>query len=173
METLDCIYGRREIRAFKAADVPEATVERIVKAAMQAPSAGNVQDWEFVIVRSREAKKALAEAAIGQDFIASAPVVVAVCSNLKRIGQAYGQRGVNLYSVQDTAAATQNLLLAAWDLGIGGCWVGAFTEQEVSRILFLPSHVRPLALVPLGVPAAVPPKPKRNPFKASLHKEKY
>jgi nitroreductase len=173
METLKCIHERREIREFKPEPIPEDITQKVLLAAVQAPSAGNVQDWEFVMVKSGKNKEALASAATDQDFVARAPVVIAVCSNLKKIGRAYGQRGLSLYSVQDTAAAAQNILLAAWSLGIGGCWVGAFDERKVSELLFLPEHVRPLALIPLGFPTRIPAKPKRNPFQICLHTERY
>ncbi len=173
MEVFECIRGRRDIRAFKGLDIPDEAIRKILEAAVQAPSAGNVQDWEFVVVRSAETRQALAEAALGQGFIAEAPVVIVACSDLQRMGQAYGERGVNLYSVQDTAAATQNLLLAAWGMGIGGCWVGAFSEKNVAGALRLPGHVRPLAIIPLGVPDGMPPKRKRRRLEGFVHGERY
>lgn len=173
METLKCINERREIRSFKPDPIPDDLLQKTLHAAIQAPSAGNIQDWEFIVVKSNETKQALASAALNQDFITQAPVVIAVCSNLEKIRQAYGDRGLSLYSIQDTAAAIQNLLLAAWDLGITGCWVGAFNERKVSEALYLPDHVRPLALIPLGFPADIPSKPKRNPIQTFLHKERY
>jgi len=173
METFECIRQRRDIRAFKDIPIPPATIEKILAAAIQAPSADNTQEWEFVVVESTKTKDMLADAAFGQDFITKAPVVIVVCSDTEKIRKAYGERGVNLYTIQGTAAATQNLLLAAWDMDIGGCWVGAFNESKVAEALFLPQRVRPLAMVPLGIPASMPSKPGRKPLGASLHKERY
>ena len=125
-----------------------------------------------MVVREPENKKKLAEAALGQSMIEEAPVVVVVCSNLKKISR-YGSRGESLYSIQNTAAATQNLILAAWSKGIGSCWIGAFDEGKVRQTLVLPEHVRPLAIVPLGYPAEKPQKPERWPLKDFVHREHF
>lgn len=171
METLECIESRRSIRKYKKKEIPDDILNKILEAAIHAPSAGNLQDWVFIVVKNKEKKQKLAEAAYGQRFVAEAPVVIVVCSDLKRISY-YGQRGIELYSIQDAAAATQNLLLAAWDCGIGGCWIGAFDEDEVSKILSLPEYVRPLAIVPLGYPAEKPRKPARG-LKDKVFLEEY
>ncbi|RLF23588.1 MAG: nitroreductase family protein, partial [Thermoprotei archaeon] len=112
-------------------------------------------------------------AALGQMWIAEAPVVVVVCANIPRTAWRYGERGRSLYCLQDTAAAIQNMLLAAHALGYGTCWVGAFDEEEVSRILGLPDHVRPVAIVPIGKPAESPIPPPRRPLDEVVHWEKY
>ena len=127
MNTMECIESRVSVRNFRPDKIPENVLDGIIGAAIRAPSAGNVQDWEFIVVRNAENKGRLAEAAFDQDFISKAPAVIVVCSNHRSIGNAYGERGTNLYSVQDTAAATQNLILAAWDKGLGCCWVGSFS----------------------------------------------
>jgi nitroreductase len=82
-------------------------------------------------------------------------VVIAVCADPDRSAARYGKRGTNLYCLQDTAAATEHILLAATALGLGGCWVGAFDEAAAARALALPEHLRPVALVSIGY-AAVP-----------------
>lgn len=161
MKTLECIKSRRSIRRYKKKKIPDEILNEILEAAVCAPSAGNLQDWIFIVVRNEKKKQELAEAAYGQDFVVEAPVVIVVCSDLERISY-YGRRGRELYSIQDTAAATQNILLAAWDFGIGGCWVGAFDEKEVSKILDLPKNVRPLVILPLGYPAEKQRKSTRN-----------
>ena len=173
MNSIECIKSRATVRSFRPDPVPDKTIEDIIEAAMQAPSAGNAQDWEFVIVTKKETKDRLVEASWGQEFIAGAPVVIIVCSNTKRIGSAYGERGTTLYSVQDTAAATQNLMLAAWDTGLGTCWVGSFNEEKVREVLVLPTHVRPLAIIPMGFPASKPQKPARRKIGELLHREYY
>jgi len=171
METLDCIKARVSMRSYKPDPVPEGLISKILEAAVNAPSAGNTQDWEFVVVRDAKNRKDLSEAAFGQGFVAQAPVVIVVCSDLKRISAVYGSRGENLYSIQDTAAAVQNIMLAACDLGLGTCWVGAFSEDKVKSVLSLPEHVRPLAVIPVGYPSSIPKKPKR--FEGHIHKERY
>jgi len=152
MDFWEVIERRYSLRDFDPSrDVAPEDVEKILRAAIRAPSAGNLQPWFFAVVREEKKKEALARAA-NQRFIARAPVVVVVCADPDRSAMRYGERGVNLYCLQDTAAATENLLLAAVALGLGGCWVGAFHEEEATRALDLPSHLRPVAIVPLGYP---------------------
>jgi len=158
----EAIRGRRSVRAYTGEDVPEETVERLIDAARWAPSAGNIQPWEFVVVRRAEVKRRLSAAALDQAFIEEAPVVVVVCADEGQSSAGYGSRGRSLYCLQDTAAATQNLLLAAHALGLGACWIGAFYDEAVSGALGLPMGVRPVAIVPVGHPAEKPrPGPKR------------
>ena len=153
MDFWEVIERRYSLRDFdRSRDVTPEDVEKILRAAIRAPSAGNLQPWFFVVVRDEKKKDALARAALDQRFIARAPVVVVVCADPGRSAMRYGERGVNLYCLQDTATATENLLLAAVALGLGGCWVGAFHEEEAARALALPSHLRPVAIVPLGYP---------------------
>jgi len=171
METLKCIKTRRSVRNFKEKPVPEETLKRIIEAGTYAPSAGNTQDWVFVVVRDSETKRLLSSAALNQWFIAKAPVVIVVCSDLEKISRRYGERGKSLYSIQDTAAAIQNMLLAAWDLGLGTCWVGAFDEERIKEILGLPAGVRPVAIIPAGYPKEVPEKTERQ--EPEIHYEKW
>ncbi len=173
MELFEAIRGRRSVRKFLPEPVQEEDLRRILEAGIWAPSAGNLQSWEFVVVKDPRRKRALAEAAYGQYFLAQAPVVLVVCSDRARSASEYGRRGWELYSIQDAAAATQNILLAAHALGYGSCWVGAFDESEVSRILGLPESVRPLAIVPIGVPAEEPEPPPRFPLSRVTHLERF
>jgi len=156
---------RRSTRDFTREEVSEEEAERLLEAARWAPSAGNIQPWEFVVVRESGRKRRLAEAALDQSFIEEAPVVIVVCADENRSGLGYGNRGINLYCIQDTAAAVENMLLAACALGLGACWVGAFHEGEVKEVLNLPGGIRPLAIVPVGRPAGR----TRTPYKRSLN----
>ena len=173
MKVLEAIKGRRSIRAFKNQNVSEEIIEKIVDAARWAPSAGNIQPWEFIIVRRPETKRRLAEAALGETFIEEAPVVIVVCANEDRSSQGYGIRGKTLYCLQDTAAAIQNLHLVAYSLGLGTCWVGAFREEEAREILKIPSGIRPVAIIPVGYPAEVPSTPCRRPINQIVHYETF
>src|SRR3972149_4357973 len=156
MELSEAIKGRRSIRAFKKHDVPEKIVEELIDAASWAPSAGNIQPWEFVIARTQTVKKKLAQAALNQAFIEEAPVVIAVCANEKRSSMGYGVRGRTFYCIQDTAAATQNILLTAYSLGLGACWIGAFNEDEARKAVNAPESIRPVAMIPVGIPDVTP-----------------
>lgn len=173
MDVLEAIKGRRSVRAFRPDDVPNAVVEQLIDAARWAPSAGNIQPWEFIIVRNPELKRKLAEAALGQRFIEEAPVVIVVCANEIRSTQGYGMRGKNLYCIQDTAAAIQNLLLTAYSMGLGTCWVGAFREEEAKKALRIPEGIRPVAIIPIGYPAESPTAPAKRSLKQIIHYETY
>ena len=173
MDVLEAIKGRRSIRAFKNQDVPAEIVEKLIEAARRAPSAGNIQPWEFVVVRKPEIKRRLVEAALDQTFIEEAPVVIAVCANEGRSSLGYGVRGKTLYCIQDTAAAIQNILLAAYSLGLGTCWIGAFREERARETLKTPHGVRPIAIIPVGYPAEAPPPPGRRPISQIVRYETF
>lgn len=173
MDVFEAIKNRRSVRAFTSQPVSEKQVYQLIDAAGWAPSAGNVQPWEFIIVRSAETKRKLAEAALNQIFIKEAPVVIVVCANEIRSGQRYGSRGVNLYCLQDTAAATQNLLLAVYALGLAACWVGAFQEEEAKNVLNTPTGIRPVAIVPIGHPIERPTSRLKRPINEFIHSETF
>jgi len=156
MDFWEVIEARHSVRRFDRRDVPEEMVERLLQAAIRAPSAGNRQPWRFFVVWRQETKAALAEAAWGQHFVAQAPVVIVVCAEPDRSASRYGRRGSELYCLQDTAAATEHILLAATALGLGACWVGAFDERAAARALNLPASLRPVAIIPVGYPAWEP-----------------
>jgi len=173
MDVFECIKTRRSIRKYLPDPVKEEDLVKILDAARWAPSAGNLQPWEFIIVRDPEKKKAIARAALNQDFIAEAPIVIVVCANIPRTSSVYGTRGATLYCIQDTAAAIQNMLLAAHALGYGTCWVGAFRENEVKKILHIPEEVRPVAIIPLGRPGERPYPRRRYSLTEIVYEEEY
>lgn len=173
MDVLEAVKGRRSIRAFKNQDVPAEIVEKLIDAARRAPSAGNIQPWEFIIVRKPKIKRRLVEAALDQVFIEEAPVVIVVCANEVRSSQGYGARGETLYCIQDTAAAIQNIHLTAYSLGLGTCWVGAFSEEEAREILNVPHGIRPVAIIPIGYPAKAPTARGRRPVSQMVHYERF
>ncbi|UCE80655.1 MAG: nitroreductase family protein, partial [Methanobacteriota archaeon] len=110
MDVAAAIEGRTSIRVFKADPVDDTIILEGLRLANLAPSAGNLQARDFVVVRSQKTKKLLESAAYGQDFVETAPVVVVFCANLERIAH-YGDRGRQLYCLQDVAAAVQNMML--------------------------------------------------------------
>jgi len=166
MDLFEAIESRRSIRRFDpAADVPPEMVERLLSAAILAENAGNRQPWHFYVVRDPEMRQGLVAAAHGQGFISQAPVAIVVCADAEQSAGRYGQRGRELYCLQDTAAAVDHILLAAVALGLGSCWVGAFDEGEAARVLDLPDHHRPVAILPIGKPAEAPARRPRQPLK--------
>jgi nitroreductase len=159
------LENRKCIRRFNLdKKVTKEQIEKILQAAILAPSAGNIQPWHFVVVKNDGIKLRLTEAALGQSFIMQAPVVIVVCIDLERAEWKYGPRGVDLYSIQATAAACENMFLEVTNLGLGACWVGAFDEKEVRNILKLDENFRPVALLPIGYSAESPISPERRPI---------
>jgi nitroreductase len=173
MDLSEAIKGRRSIRNFKPDEVSEKDVERLIEAAVSAPSAGNIQPWELVVVRKPEIRRKLVEAAYGQSFVEEAPVVIVVCANEDRSSQRYGIRGKTLYCLQDTAAATQNMLLTAYSLGLGTCWIGAFKEDEARATLKIPIGIRPVALVPVGYPGKSTSARQKRPMENIVHHDTF
>lgn len=173
MEVYKAITERRSVRAYKDEQIPEEKLKKILKAATWAPSAGNRQSWEFVVVKNKQKKKKLVKGAYGQSFIAEAPVVFIVGANKKRSAERYGERGRKLYAILDAAIATQNLLIAAYSLGFGTCWVGAFKDEKIAEIASFPKHIRPIGIIPLGKPAEQPSTPSRYPLEKVVHEGEY
>ncbi len=169
MDVLEAIKERRSIRAYTDEKVSEEDVERLIEAARWAPSAGNIQPWAFVVVKEVETKRKLSSATLNQTLIQEAPVVIVVCADLTRSSRVYGSRGEKLYSLQDTAAATENILLAAQELGLATCWVGAFHEDEVAKAVKAPKNMRPVAMVAVGYPAERPAAPQKRLVNEIVH----
>ena len=172
MELDEAIKGRRSIRSYKPEDVPDTIVEKLIEAATYAPSAGNIQPWRFVIARNAAAKKELAEAA-NQTWIKEAPVVIVVCANEKRAEMGYGGRGRTLYCIQDTAAAIQNIHLTAYALGLGTCWIGAFSEDQARKVVNAPEEMMPVGMVSVGYPDEASSQRNRRPLSHILHHESF
>lgn len=165
MDVFTAIKTRQSIRRFKTEPFPEETLEKILEASRYAPSAGNVQPWKFFVVRSKDVRVKLADAALGQKWMVTAPVIIVACADLPRSAASYGQRGSELYALQDTAAAIQNMILSAVEAGLACCWVGAFREEIAARILNInPQVLRPVAMIPLGYPAESPARPAKRPL---------
>jgi len=152
MDVIEAIKKRRSIRQYLDKEVPEEALSTILECARLAPSAGNRQPWVFVVVKTKAVKDQLMTASGNQPAIGQAPVVIVVCADPEVAGARYEDRGRTLYCIQDTAAAVENMMLAAVSFGLGTCWVGAFKETEVRKALDLPPNLRPVAMFPLGYP---------------------
>jgi len=173
METLDCIKKRRSVRKYLKTPVAKGVIKEIIDAGTHAPSSGNLQNWEFIVVTNPETKKKIKDASYyDHRFIEEAPALIVICSDTNRISK-YGERGRDLYSIQNVSAAAENIMLAAWDIGLGSCWVGAFDETEVANAIVLPSGVRPMIIITLGYPNEKPEAPKRWGLDQVLHWERY
>lgn len=159
MDVYEAIKTRRSVRAYQDKPVPEDVLNRLLEAVRLAPSAGNRQDWKFIIVKDKETIQAIARAANNQQFIAQAPVViVAVSLNPDRIMSCE----VPAYAV-DLAIAVDHITLAATAEGLGTCWIGAFSQGEMKKILNVPDKYKIVTLTPLGYPADSPrPKVRKS-----------
>jgi nitroreductase len=164
MEFGDVLDTRRSVRHFNAKlSVSEEDVNALLAAAVAAPSAGNVQPWRFTVVRSLDARERLA-GALRQHWATAAPVVIVVSVDPRPCAARFGDRGEYLYALQDTAAATQNILLAAVDRGLASCWIGAFSEDAVRSALGIPTPITPVAILPIGYSAESAGRPARRPI---------
>lgn len=164
MEFGEVVRKRRSVRHFNnKLNVSDADIRELLEIATSAPSAGMIQPWRFVVVRSLEARERLA-AAMHQKWATAAPVAIAVCVDPRPCSARYGERGERLYAIQDTAAAVENILLAAVDKGLASCWVGAFDTAAVARALGVTPPITPVAILPIGYSAESAGKPARRPI---------
>ncbi|MCJ7478577.1 MAG: nitroreductase family protein [Candidatus Nanohaloarchaeota archaeon QJJ-7] len=148
MEFRDLIDRRQSVRNYSDEEVEGGKVEEILEAARTAPSAGNLKAYDIEVVREEDKKEELSLAARGQDHVREASVDLVFFQDRERSGRKYGDRGRDLYSLQDATIAAAYAQLAATDLGIANCWVGAFDEEGVSEITG--NQLRPVAVITLG-----------------------
>jgi nitroreductase len=173
VDVLEAIKERRSVREYTDKTVSEDDIKKLINAAQSAPTAGNTQPLELVIVKDAEIKRKLTEAAFNQSFVQKAPVVIVVCADVSRSHKGYGERGKNLYSIQDTAASTQNILLTAHALGLATCWVGAFHDKNTAKAINAPKNVKPFAIIPVGYPAVMPLASKKMSVNEIVHYETF
>jgi nitroreductase len=167
------IKKRRSVRKYLKKDVPDNLLEKIFEAAKYAPSTGNYQPWEFIVVKNEETKKDLTMAAYNQNWMLEAPIFIVACINMRLAAAVYGERGARLYGVQSVAAAIENILLTAESLDLATCWIGAFSEVVIARLLECPEYVRPCAIITLGYPAEEPRVPPKQSIQEFVHIEKF
>lgn len=169
MDILELIKTRRTIKDFLPKFVEWDQISKVLDAARHAPSAGNLQNWKFIVVIDHELRKQLAEAALQQYEIINAAVLIIVCAEPEKVERYYGLRGERLYTVQNCAAAIQNMLLEAHSLGLGTRWIGAFDEETLKTLLNIPEEIRPQAIIALGHPKEIPPKPPKLPLESVVY----
>ncbi len=152
-EFFDLVRERRSTRLFEPREVEAAKRQRLLEAANRAPSAGNLQAYEIVEVLGRARRRRLAEAALGQEPVAMAPLVLVFCALPELSAAKYGQRGEELYCLQDATIACAYAQLGASALGLGSVWVGAFDEDAVRAVIDSGEAARPVAILAVGHPA--------------------
>lgn len=176
MNVFEAIRRRRSVRNYASRPIPDEVLARLCQALRMAPSACNLQPWHFVLVSDPDLRQQLAHAANDQHFIAAAPVTVVACG---LPGQAYQRMGGTGNSVDiDVAIALDHLMLAAAAEGLGTCWIGAFAEPEVKRLIGAPAAVKVVAMTPLGYPATADlqhplQETDRKPLAAILSADRY
>ena len=159
----DLIKKRRSIRHFSDKAVEFEKLMKILEAGIYAPSSGNIKDYRFTVVTEKGLMKEVANSAIEQYWIATAPLVIVVSTETDKVEAYYKKRGVDLYTQHNAAAAVQNILLSAEEEGLNTCWVGAFEEEKIKKALGMPDHVKPHAIIPLGY-GDEPPRKRDEPM---------
>ena len=170
MTVMEAVRARKSVRAFEKRPVEDNKLNSVLEAARLAPSASNRQEWRFVVVRNEATRAKLAKAAKGQQFVGEAPVVIACCAETDAHVMTCGQQ---CYPI-DVAIAIDHMTLTAVELGLGTCWIGAFSEPDVKSVLGIPEDIRVVELLPLGYPADPAPKDKnRHPMDEIVSWEKW
>ena len=153
MELVETVLSRRSIRQYEQKDITKDALEMILEAGRMAPSAGNKQSWHFIVITNDEIKRELSKGVFSR-FLKNAPVTIVGCAHKDRIA--------GRWSKISTTIALQNMVIAAWAQGIGSCWIGAFNEEKVRRLLEIPEKWNVVALIPFGYPSKIPsPKQKK------------
>jgi len=172
LDVFEAIEKRRSIRKFKLNPIAKEHLKKILEAGRLAPSSGNRQPWYFIIAHDSETKRALSIAANNQKFISSADVIITALGDPGAYPK-IGTSSSRILHKQDPMIAIEHMVLAATALGYGTCWIGAFNEDEVKKILKIPENLAVIALLPIGVPDENPSPKPRKPFKDIFFKESY
>lgn len=172
-EALECIMTRASVRKYKPEPVNDSIITAILKAGMAAPTAANQQAWHFVVVTEQGLKDSITEAFQWTKMVRDCAFAVVVCGDMSKLFD--GDREDGGFWTLDCSAASENMLLAAHALGLGGVWCGIYPEEDrmsrLSEILGLPHNLRPLDILPFGYPEVpVVPKDKWDPKKVSYNR---
>jgi nitroreductase len=174
MDFDEVIRKRKMVREYdQDKQISDKIIMKLIRNAHRAPSAGHTQVQEFIIIKDHAIKKKLRKAAVSQEYVENAPVLIVVCSNTSRSISRYGSRGKQFYSIIDGAFASMLILLTAVNEGIGACFVGAFDDNKVSEILELPEFVKPIGIICIGYPAEEPTRIERISLGELVYYDKY
>lgn len=171
MDIFEAIQHRRSVRSFMAQEVEEVKLSRVLAASNDAPSAGDLQAYEIVVIREPERKVALARAAHHQEVLVDAPIDLVYLADVEASAGKYGERGRRLYAIQDASIAASYAQLAAVALGLSTAWVGEFDERQVRRVVGASERLVPVAIIPVGYAAEEPEKPPRRRLSSLVHHE--
>jgi len=167
METFEAIKGRRSVRSYKDKKISTQQLEKIMEAAIWSPSGGNAQPWEFIVVGNDNDIKKIKTFSPG--IFGNPAAIIIVCRDLKRAYEVGGELGRDTLSMMDISMASQNIMLAAYELGIGSCAVRSFGISAIKRLYDLPDHINPELLITLGYPETIPEPPKRREISEVVH----
>lgn len=178
MDFFDAITKRATVKRYEKKDVDDKLIGVILYTANYAESAGNLQAWEFIVVKDDEdARSQLYNASLKSDAVKSAPVNIIVCADTKKLSLKYQERGENVYAVQDTASVATIMVLTAQMLGLGANWIRALDEDKVKQIFGIPADIRPVGIVTVGYPAEKSEIIRRQPIENltwyNFYKKKY
>jgi nitroreductase len=171
MDFWQIVKKRFMCRSYLDRDVPNEVLDRILEVVDHLPSAGHTQPQELIVIRNQNTKESLALAALGQRYVAEAPLDIVVVSDTRRSKQRYGRRGEEFYSIVDGAFAAMLLMLACINEGLGAAFVGAFDDEAVRAVLQLPNVVRPIGIISIGYCAEKGDKLSRLPRHRIIHYE--
>lgn len=163
MEFFELIQKRYSVRAYKPAPVEKEKLQKVLEAALLAPTAANKQAFEFIVIPT-QGHEAELKRIYGREWFTQAPLVLCACA---KTSEAWVRRDGKNYAEVDATIAMDHLILAAADLGLGTCWIAAFDPTAAREVLGLPPHVEPMAFTPLGYPADEA-KPKKRKSVAEL-----
>ncbi len=172
MDFAKLLKARRSVRAFQTKAVPEETLASILEAANSAPSAGNLQAYDILVVKDAETRKKLAAACHDQSFIADAPISLLFFANPQR-SKKYGERGASLYCIIDASIAASYAQLSISDAGLSTVWVGGFEQEEIMRITNAPANFIPVALFPVGYANEKPELHKKRKPEEGVKRERF
>lgn len=159
MDVMSAIRTRRSIRAYKDKPIEDEKLSAVLEAGRLAPSARNQQEWKYVVVKDKSLREKLADAAYGQQFVGQAPVVIVACATQTKHVMPCGELSYPI----DLAISVDHMTLEAVEQGLGTCWIGAFKQDEVKKLLGIPDGVRVVVLLPIGYPDESPsPRPRKS-----------
>lgn len=173
MDLFEAMRSRRSVRSYCTTEISEADLTAVLEAMSSAPSAGNLQAYDVVVVRDAERRRRLAHAAARQQFVAEAPLVMVFFMSPERARFKYGRRADTLYACQDATIAAAYAQLAALARGLSSVWVGAFDDEEVKRIVAAPEGLRPTSMLVLGYAAERPEPTSRRAIDDLVRRETY
>jgi nitroreductase len=171
MDVLEAIKGRRSVRKYKLKQVERELTEKLLNAARWAPSGSNIQPWLFIVVEDRDILEMIRK--ISPGYFGEAPLSILVCSDRTRAHRIGGALGRDYLSIADCAMATENILLAAYALGLGTCVVKSFSHAAMKEIIEIPEGIEPELLVIVGYADSAPAPPRRIPLNEIVYLDKF